>query len=61
MRAEGGARLRLEQRIVGPGLPGSCIDRLGNDVEVAGEHERVSSSQQFARAVLAQRSIQASL
>ncbi len=38
--AEGGAALRLEQRVVHPGLRVLGVDRLGDDVVVAGQHQR---------------------
>ena len=43
---------RLEQRILGPGLRVLGVDRLGDDVVVAEQQERLLQRQQLARARL---------
>ena len=57
----GGARLGLEQRILGPGLRVLRVDRFGDDVVVAHQHERLFQFQEVARARFRSRCIQASL
>ncbi len=47
--AEGLPRPRQEQRVAGPLLRMGGVDRFGNDVEVAGQHQRLLVFEELAR------------